>query len=263
MMILSAALGAQPPAPTEPPAVAEKPLTIATDRPSFDDTTAIAPLGHVVLETGYTFTLRDRDGVETHIHNFPEVMLRVGIIDDRLELRLGTSGYVWVSSEDGSGTSSDEGFSDLLPGIKFKTNDQDGAIPRIALELATTVGTGSNRISTQEVEPIFKFIWSYDLGEGWGIYGNLNTAYPTTAGERFLQGQGGVCVTYAATDRLSFFGEYFLFGPAAKGADAAHYLDFGTAYLITPRIQLDARAGFGLNDEANNFFTGFGISFLF
>ena len=34
-------------------------------------------------------------------------------------------------------------------------------------------------------------------------------------------------------------------------------------YLLTPRIQLDARVGFGLNNEADDLFAGVGLSVLF
>jgi len=249
----------------QPPEIApaEKLLTISTNRPSFNDTTGIVPIGHFQLEMGYTFTYRDRDGVESQTHTAPEILARLPILDDRLELQLGTAGYIWTSSNDGSGSQSNEGFSDMTIGLRFKVLDEDGWLPRIALQASTTTSLGSDGISNQDLEPVFKFIWSYDLGAGWGVYGNVGVGYLSTSGERFVQGQGGVCVSYMINDKWSVYGEYYLFGPNSKGTDAAHYTDFGAAYLITPRIQLDARIGAGLNDEANNFFTGVGISFLF
>jgi hypothetical protein len=72
-----------------------------------------------------------------------------------------------------------------------------------------------------------------------------------------------VCLSKTLTEKWSVFAEYYVFGPSTKGADAAHFLQGGAAYLITPRVQLDARVGFGLNDEANNVIAGAGISFLF
>ena len=244
-------------------AIENKPLVISTDRPSFCDTAGIVPKGHFQLETGYTFTLRDRDGVNSQTSNAPEMLARYTIIEDRLEFRLSTSGYVWNRTNDGTGSQTAQGWNDVLPGIKLKLTDQEGMLPRLVLEAATTTSIGSNETSNQDIEPIFKLIWSYDLGRGWGIYGNFNATYASTNGERFVQGQGGVCVTYAPNDKLSFYGEYFLFGPNAKGTDSAQYLDFGAAYLLTNRVQLDVRAGFGLKRQSNNFFTGAGVSFLF
>jgi hypothetical protein len=251
------------PAEAPKPAAPEQPLTISTNRPSFDDTTGIVPIGHVQLETGYTFTFRHRDGVETQTHDGPEALLRIPLMDDRLELQLGWTGYVYSRTNSGSGFNSVDGFSDVTAGLRLKVIDENGWVPRICLQAATTVGLGSNDVSNQDVEPVFKLIWSYDLGKGWGIYGNFGVGYLTAGSDRFVQGQGGVCVTYTINDKWSVYGEYYLFGPNTKGSDAAHYIDAGAAYLITPRIQLDGRVGFGLNEEANNFFTGVGVSFLF
>lgn len=251
---------------------AEPSPTIAADRPGFSDTTSIAPVGRLQLETGYTFTFRNRDGSETQRHNAPEIVARMGVLDDRLEVRVVTSGYVWSRTDDGSGGGFQgaEGFSDALVGVKVKLNDQDGALPRIALEALTTVGTGSRGISNRDVEPTVKFIWSYDLGtalgdswKGFGAFGNLNLTYASTSGDRFLQGAASFGASYAITSSTSVFAEYFVVGPNAKGADAAHSFDFGGAYLLTNRIQLDARVGFGLNQEADNLFAGVGVSFLF
>jgi hypothetical protein len=95
---------------TEPVPQAEPtPVIISTDRPSFSDGTGIVPLGHLQVETGYTFTLRDRNDVENQRHNAPEVHARVAIAEDRFELRFLTSGYVWTRSSSGSGYDSDEG----------------------------------------------------------------------------------------------------------------------------------------------------------
>lgn len=242
---------------------AEKPLVISTDRPSFCDTSGIVPKGHLQLETGYTFTLNNHNGVNTQTQNGPEILARYTVIEDRLELRVSTSGYVWSRTSAGGVVDHNDGFSDVLPGLKLKVADQDGVLPRLVLEAATTTSIGSDGISNQDIEPVFKLIWSYDLGKGWGVYGNFNVAYASTSGERFVQGQGGVCVTYAINDKLSVYGEYFLFGPNAKGTSSAQYVDFGAAYLMTNRVQFDVRAGFGLNRQSNNFFTGAGVSFLF
>jgi Putative MetA-pathway of phenol degradation len=247
----------------QPKPAESQPLTISTNRPSFDDTAGIVPIGHFQLETGFTFTFRNRKGVETQTWNAPEVLFRIPFIENRLELQLGTSGYVWSRSNDRSGFASTEGFSDATAGLRLKVLDQKDWVPRIALQANTTLGAGSDNISNRDVEPTFKFIWSYDLGKGWGLYGNFALAYLSSSGDRFLQGQAGACVTYTINDNWSVYGEYYVFGPNSKGTDAAHYLDAGAAYLITPRIQLDGRIGLGLNQEANNVFTGFGISFLF
>jgi hypothetical protein len=260
-------------APADQPAGVPAPLTISSDRPSFGDGTGIAPLGHLQVETGYTFTHRDRDGAETDRHNGPEGLIRVGLIEDRLEVRAVWSGLVSAHTESGGATSIASGFSDLVLGFKLKLVDQAQLAawaPRIALEVQTTLGAGSSDVSTQKVEPVVKFLWSYDLGalygrawNGWSIGGNLNVAWPTAGGDHFSQFQGSFCVTAPLFNKCSGFAEYYVLGPNSKDSDAAHYVDVGVTYLLQDRVQLDARVGFGLNNEADNFFAGVGISFLF
>ena len=42
-----------------------------------------------------------------------------------------------------------------------------------------------------------------------------------------------------------------------------HFMDGGLLYQLTPNIQLDLRAGFGLSGRPNDFFTGTGFSVRF
>ena len=254
------------------PASESAPLAISTDRPSFSDGSGIVPVGRFQLETGYTFTFRNRDGAKTQRHNGPEVLARVGLVDDRVELRLITNGYVWSRTDDGSGDgfASSPGWSDVGLGLKFKMFDQNGWVPRVAIGAQTTLGAGSDSASSQTAEPTLKLIWSYDLepslGDDWKGFtmgGNANIAWPTTNGDRFTQGQGSVYLSFPLADRLSGFVEYYVIGPSAKGADAAHYVDVGAALLLSDRIQLDARVGFGLNQASDNVYCGFGLSVLF
>lgn len=260
---------------TESPAAVERAHahpTISTDRPSFSDTAGIAPVGHLQLETGYTFIWRDRNGTETQRHNAPELLARVGLVNDRFELRLATSGYVWsrTRSPNDTESQSSEGWSDLAVGVKFKLTDQAGALPRLAISAATTTGAGSAGISSRRAEPTFKLIWSYDLEalggaalKGFGVYGNINASWSTSEGARYWQGAASICGTYAISDRWGVFAEYYAVFPASKGSGSSHSIDAGTSYLLTPRVQLDARVGVGLNETADNLFAGVGFSVLF
>jgi hypothetical protein len=182
-MKLQSAAALQPSSAATTPAATTSDLTISTDRPSFSDGTGIQPLGTLNIETGYTFTFRKRDGAENQRHNGPEVLARVGILEDRLELRLITAGYTWARTNDGSGSGyqSAHGWNDMTAGFKLKVIDQKGWIPRLAVEAQTTLGVGSDSVSNQIAEPTIKLLWSEDLGEavgetwkGWVIGGNAN-----------------------------------------------------------------------------------------
>ncbi|MFT3684751.1 MAG: transporter [Phycisphaerales bacterium] len=112
------------------------PLTISTDRPSFSDGTGIQPLWHLNIESGYTYTHRDRDDVKTNRHNGPEVLARVGLIEDRLEFRVIWSGYIDAETDSGSSSSTANGLSDVTLGLKVKLFDQGELadwVPRLAI----------------------------------------------------------------------------------------------------------------------------------
>jgi hypothetical protein len=250
------------------PAIAEaKPEpTIVTDRPSFSDGTGIVPAWRLQLETGWTYTYRDDDSARTDRHNFPEVLARVGLIDNRWELRFLTSGYNWADVDaGGAGGSTDvDGWSDVAIGTKLRLTDQSGLLPSIAVSATVTIPSGSEEYSSRHWDPIFKFIWNYDLGSGFGLGGNLNANFPSVrGGDHWEQFQGSIYLTYAPRSDLSFFLEYYAITELTDGGPTGQSIDLGGAYLLTNKVQLDARVGFGLNDDSDDFFVGAGVSFLF
>jgi len=106
-------------------------------------------------------------------------------------------------------------------------------------------------------------LWSYDLNDRLSLAGNVNFASVTENDDRFFQGAASVALGVSITERVGSYLEYYGFYPATDGAGPAHYLNGGVTYLITNNFQLDARVGFGLNDRADDFFTGAGFAVRF
>jgi hypothetical protein len=79
--------------------------------------------------------------------------------------------------------------------------------------------------------------------------------------ERFHQ---SIVAFYSATERTTLFYEWYVwtFTNAADNRPL-HFMDGGALYRLTPNIQLDLRAGFGLSRRPDDFFTGAGLSFRF
>ena len=86
---------------------------------------------------------------------------------------------------------------------------------------------------------------------------------PTEDGSRFFQTSASLSVAFAVTDRLGTYVEYFGFYPNAEGSDCAHSINSGLTYLINNNFQIDLRVGAGLNEEADDFFTGIGFAWRF
>lgn len=244
-------------------AEASPPAVISTDRGSFGDSTSIMPPFRFNLETGVTAAWRDREGAERQVINGPEVLARMGLLEDRLEFRAIWSGYV-DSREDAAGgaRTTADGLADVILGLKLKCLDQDGWVPRTVLIAQTYLGTGNAEV-TGGVDPTVKAAFSWDLGDGWALLGNAGVSWPSDSEDHFTQGLGSILVSYAIAEETTLFAEYYATFPIARDDDAAHAVDFGVWQRLGPSIQLDARVGFGLNDAADDVLIGAGISFLF
>lgn len=244
---------------------------LVTDRPDFTESTETVPAGHVQLEAGYTFTY-DREGADrSREHTAPEWLVRVGLVEN-LELRIGWDGYSWmenrfeVATKSGRRATRDDwtqGAGDLSLGIKYKFIEQDGWIPHLGVIGAMTVPSGSAGVSSGDVDPEFVLLWAYDVTDALAIAGNVGLAAITEDGERFLQTSASLTAGFAVTRRLGAFVEYFGFYPNAEGADCAHNLSGGLTYLLDDNVQIDWRLGAGLNEEADDFFTGVGFAWRF
>lgn len=247
--------------PNAPEAV--PPAIISTDRGSFGDSTSIMPPFRLNIETGVTAAWRDRDGAERQVINGPELLARIGLVEDRLEFRALWSGVV-DSREDmaGGGRSTADGLADVALGLKLKCLDQDGWVPRTVLIAQTFLGTGSAEV-TGDVDPTLKAALSWDLGDGWAFLANAGATWPSDSEGHFTQGLGSFLVSYAVAEETTLFAEWYATFPIARDDDGAHAIDVGVWQRIGPAVQLDLRVGCGLNDAADDLLVGAGISFLF
>jgi hypothetical protein len=66
------------------------------------------------------------------------------------------------------------------------------------------------------------------------------------------------------TERLGAYAEWYAFFPQSADTEKSeHYVNGGFGLLITDDIQWDIRAGVGLNDVADDYFVGTGLSARF
>ncbi len=240
---------------------------IVTDRPDFTEATATVPWGHVQLEGGYTFTYDDERGHRVSEQTVPEFLLRVGL-SDSLELRTGWTGMsltedLFVERNDAGRRVHrevhDDGGADLTTGVKLLLQKQNGLRPELSVIGELSLPTGTDSKSSRDVDPQVKGLWSYELTERLGVAGNINLGLPTEE-SRFVQTSASISLGARLTDRLTTYVEYFGFYPNHPGSDCAHYVDGGVALQINSNLQLDFRIGAGLNEEADDVFTGVGFA---
>ena len=224
---------------------------IGTGRPSFGTGTSPVPVGHLQVESGYLYTENDDDKT----HTFPNVLLRYGVYDG-IELRASTAGV--VIPEGG-----DAGTTDLRFGAKLAIRGQNGIVPALAFQPSFTVPTGSASTADQ-ADPQVQFPVAWTVGDGLTILGNLNlgtasiSAGPVDGGTRPVFAHS-LLVGYDVVPRLTVFAEYF--GVDTEDARETYNADFGALFLLNDNNQIDFIIGFGLNDQADDFFVGAGYSF--
>ena len=244
---------------------------LITDRPDFTESTEAVPAGQLQLEAGYTFTL-DREGTDrVRDHAAPAFLLRIGLVEN-LELRIGWDGYSWTESQFEAETESgrrtiredwSQGANDLSLGFKYKLVEQDGWIPHFGVIGAITVPSGSAGVSSGDVDPEIVLLWAYDITDSFAIAGNVGLAVPTDDGDRFFQTSASLAAAVVLSEKVGAYVEYFGFYPNTEHSDAAHTINGGLTYLINNNFQIDWRIGAGLNEEADDFFTGVGFAFRF
>ncbi len=224
---------------------------ITTDRPSFTTSPFTLSPGTAQLELGYTY--RDTDAGD--VSDFVQVLFRYGI-QDNLELRAGWGGYSFTD---------DENFAnDMSLGLKWQIMEQ-GELPALGLITTLDLPTGHN---SDDLTPTIMFAASYDWQYDLTFSGNLGAAFPKdmVTDDRFTQGLASLNVARPFTlAELEFNGyvEYFTIFPDVEDGDCAHSIGLGVTHTLNDSMQLDLNGGFGLSDEADDWFVGFGFAYRF
>jgi hypothetical protein len=237
---------------------------IITDRPDFTESSVTVGRGVVQLESGYTYFFDDDGASSLRAHTAPEALLRVGVLADWFELRLG---YTWIeesTSTVGVGRTTINGSDDLYLGVKFALTGQAGILPEMALVPQMRVPSGASEVTAGETLPGVNWLYGWDVTEiiSMGGQTQANRRLDDETGEPYTEFSQSWTINYALADRLGGYTEWFCLAP--DGADTNHnenYFDGGLTFKLTNDVQLDARAGVGLNAAAVDLFAGLGLSF--
>lgn len=236
---------------------------LVTDRPDFTEASVTVGVGVVQVEGGYTFTYDDGNGSEVNEHSFPELLLRTGVLADWLELRVG---WNWGNSAEtvfGAGDENLSGAEDLYLGMKLALTPQCGCLPETGAIVQMTVPTGSPEFTAHEVLPGVSYLYGWDVNDffSWGGSSQANRAIDENGEDFYVEFAQSLTTGYSLSDDWGMYVEWFMFAPCgAATAENQQYGNAGFTYLFTDNIQWDIRAGIGLNEAADDFFTGTGLS---
>jgi Putative MetA-pathway of phenol degradation len=241
--------------------VAQLDEPLISDRPDFTESSSVVGLGALQVETGYTYT-HDDDGTDRTIgHSYPETLFRYGVLANWLEFRLAAN----YGREETNGVRN-SGADDLYLGFKVGLTAQEGWRPEMALVPQMTVPSGGSDITSGEVLALLNWLYGWDLNEFISPAGStqFNRSLDRVTDASYTEWAQSWTVGYSLAERLGAYTEYF--GLYPSGADTErvqHYVNGGFTYSISNDIQWDIRAGYGLNDAADDYFLGTGLVFRF
>lgn len=234
---------------------------IVTDRPDFTEASSTVGRGVFQIESGYTYAFDD-DGTESTIANsFPEMLIRVGVLADWLELRL-----AWDYLVEDVGDQRLSGAEDMYLGAKIGLTGQAGLLPEMAIMPQMTVPTGAGVFSAHEVQPGLNWLYGWDVTDTISTGGSTqyNRGSDEDTFNAFTAWSQSWTINYSLADNLGAYTEWFGIFPHSSDTERAqNYFDGGFTVLITDDVQWDIRAGVGLNDAADDYFVGSGLSMRF
>ncbi|MDX1946714.1 MAG: transporter [Pirellulaceae bacterium] len=239
---------------------------IETDRDSFTPATSVVGGGRVVVEAAWSF-LDNRAVPETH--SLPESIVRWGAID-WLELHLGWNYEVGgapnsVAGNAGDGDGGDEPFlereSAMLYGLKAALTSQDGWRPQSAVIVQGFTPTSGRETATQVVAT---YVLGWQSASGWKWDSALRYGTDSAEGDHANLWAPSTVLKIPVGERWAVHGEYFgVFTQGRERAGAIHYFSPGVHYLINPDLEVGIRVGWGLSDEAANFFSNVGLGWRY
>ncbi len=160
-------------------------------------------------------------------------------------------------------------------GFKFEVSKGDGWKPQSALittvflptgDGGTTDPTGKGANYSKHVVPLVDYIYGWTLpDERWTLVGSTGGSFDGRDSKVTSEWFQSLVLQCDYTARYSIYYEaYALFTRyPTDETKTSPYMDGGVLWRPRKNIQFDWRAGFGLNNNADDFFTGVGLSFRY
>jgi len=245
---------------------AEEPDEIETDRDSFTPATRNVASGRIIVESAWSF-VDQRRVAETH--SLPELIARIGL-NDWLELRLGWNYEVGGAASAVSGNASNfeeslagelERDSQLSYGLKAALTSQRGFRPRTALIVQGGTPTSGKDPASQVVT---SFVAGWTLPNDWKWDTALRYGFDSAEGDHFNIWAPSTVLRIPLAESWATHGEFFSVISQGQAHDRAqHYFSTGLHYLVNSDLEVGFRVGWGLNQDAANFFSNVGFGWRY
>lgn len=108
------------------------------------------------------------------------------------------------------------------------------------------------------------YVFSWKLPNEWKLDSAIRYGADKEEDDHFETRSTSIVLRKSLAERWNVHAEYFGHFSQNRDVDfAKHFVSSGVHYLITPDIELGVRVGWGLNDEAANFFSNIGLGWQF
>jgi len=245
-------------------------LEFGTDRDAFTPSTRTVDPGSGLSELSYVY-IDNRTGLPTN--NVPELLVRYGA-SEWLEWRfgvnygVGSQGNVVTSVEAGEGPLDGSTLyeSTLLYGFKADVSAQEGWLPESCLIMEGSTPTFGPHHGTV---PVATGVAGWELpreltprtAPPWRLDTAIRYAYTEGNLGWFNRWSPSVVLRMPLTGRFEVHAEWF--GSFTDGlADNQHQPFFSPGFhvVLTERLEIGLRVGWGLTDEAAPFFADAGVA---
>jgi len=240
---------------------------IETDRDSFTPATTVAGFRRLIAESAWSF-IDNRSVPDTN--SLPEMVLRYGV-SDWLELRLGwnweaggaanaiSSGGSFPEAETGNEIERD---SQITYGLKAALTSQGIWRPQSAVILLGGTPTYGRDTATAVIAT-YVFGWELPIAspKRWKWDSAMRYSCDSSESDHFNIWAPSTVLKIPLGEQWTVHGEYSgVFSQGRERDRSQHYFSPGIHYLITRDLEIGIRVGWGLNQDAPNFFanTGFG-----
>lgn len=231
------------------PAAAQTVEPLATDRPDFVESSRTVGAGRWQIETSVAFE-RDRDsGIRAEAFATPTLM-RIGL-SENWEARFETDGWIDARVRGAGSRFNASGVADLAVGLKYALPEPAGSGPAQAWLLHFDLPSGDREFRGEGVRPSLRWVGEWALSEAWSVGVMPGVILDDDGEDDYVAGIFGVVIGRAWSPSFRSFAELALpqiVSTEHGGTEA--YLDLGSAWLLSPDLQLDSAISLGLNDRS-------------
>ena len=236
-----------------------RPVTgvVVADRPGYTDTPTALPARGYQVEAGVT----DDHVEDATYRSAGEVLVRAGV-GKGIELRLFANSY---GTHWAPGVETTHGLEDAKVGVKLALHTAPDSVhtlvPRLALLAATTIATGAENRTAHKAQPEAKIAAAWTTSGPFSLYTNFGFGGVYDGTDWSTHAWTSAAIWFAASPKVSFFGEGLVTGRVSGSATSSKYVDGGVTYLFSDHLQVDARYGHGLGVVSHEKFFGVGAAY--